>query len=146
MIRVIIVGAGSQHHIGIPAANSRMICCRTSSVGSNSPSWLSEHVIRRAQPARRFFSLGKAARGERSAFHLLVAGVAIGNRNELYRVSHGREQRRRSGCTDIAVVRMRPERDHAKFGSLCWHHQDCTYETNKQSQHSLLHLSGNSQR
>ena len=66
-------------------------------------------------PRRRAdsFASRQAARGERGAFHRLMAGIAIGDRYKLHRGSGGFEQRGGSGGADIAIVGMRAEGDHA---------------------------------
>ena len=42
-----------------------------------------------------------------------MAGIAVGDRDELDRVPQRGELRGRAGGADIAIVRMRAERDHA---------------------------------
>ena len=88
-----------------------MICLRTSSVGSSSPSWLSSTSY--SMPSRRADSIGfgAAALGQRAAALALVPGIAVRHRDELHLVPHLGELRRGAAGADVAVVRVRAEHD-----------------------------------
>ena len=69
--------------------------------------------------ARRLLRFRVAPFGKDRASHVLVAGVAVGHRQELHLVSELRHLRGHTGGADVAIVRMRSDDDDADLGIGC---------------------------
>jgi hypothetical protein len=78
-----------------------------------------EHFVRDAQPPSGLLRFGAATFGQRAASHRLMAGIAIGHGNELDRGAQRAELGGGSRGADVAIVRVRAERDHAQGDVLC---------------------------
>ena len=88
----------------------RMICSRTCSEGSELAIVVVESlVLRDAQPPACLLRLRAPAHGQGSATLTLVAGVPVGDRDELHEVAAGGPEGGRAAHSDVTVVGMRPE-------------------------------------
>ena len=79
-----------------------------------------DHVVD-ADATAGFASLGATAGGQHAAALGLMAGVTIGDSDEAHAVTGSDPLRRRAGSADVAVVRVRAERNDVELRLLRVH-------------------------
>ena len=118
MIGMIIVGTRRQHDVGVPAANLADNFLAHFERGQQFAIVIVQNFVLDSQAPRGFLGLAQPPLRQCGAAHGLMAGIPIGDRNELDRVAQARKQCGRSRCANIAIVRMRAERDDPNLLSL----------------------------
>jgi hypothetical protein len=85
--------------------------------------WRMNLVLGNAKPAGAFLGFEEAAPGERCAAQGLVAGIAVGDGEELHPVAGEGEFGASAAELLLAVVGMGADGDDAQFWALCGGHK-----------------------
>ena len=115
MVRMVIVGTGREHHVGVPLANPADDLNPHLEIRRQLAVMVVEHFVFDPQPAAGLNRLSPAPRRQRSAAFRLMPGVAVGNGNKLDLMPGGGVLRREATGPDVAIIRMRPEGNHSNF-------------------------------
>ncbi len=119
MIRMVVVGAGRDHKVGLPFANDPDDLLAHFQRRHQLTVVVVEHfILGDSQPAGGLLRLQIPPLGQHPSTDLMVAGVAIGDGQKFDGVSGLGHFGGRSAKLDVTIVRMRADGQNTKAGRL----------------------------
>ena len=117
MVRMVVVGARGNHDVGFPLPyGADDLAARFERGHQLAIVVVEDLVLGDAEAARRLLRLQIPAPGQGAASHRLVAGVAVGDGEELDGVAGSGELDGRAAELDVAIVRVGADGEDAQLG------------------------------
>ena len=113
VVRVVVVGPGCQHQIGLPLADLPDDLLTHIEAGHQLAVVVVQDDVVDADAASGLDGFGAPPHGQLPAAFLVVAGIAVGDGDKAHLVAHRRPLGGDAGRPDVAVVGMRAEGDNA---------------------------------
>src|SRR6266852_8504574 len=109
MIGMIVVGAGPDHNVSLPLPDLADDLLADVESRQETTVMVVEHFVFDADSTCGLLCFGTAAHGERASTQRLMAGVAVGQRNEFHFMAERGVLSGESSRAQVAVVRVRAE-------------------------------------
>jgi hypothetical protein len=125
VVRVIVVGAGSQHDISAPLPDLATDLAAHFQRGQQLAVVIVQNFIFDSNPSLRFLSFRAPTFGQHPATLLVVSGVAVRNGDEFHQMPGRSVFRGQPSGLGVAVVRMSAECDDAQPGIILARKRNC---------------------